>query len=73
MITLEELLDNYRTYRDAFETALEQLQQADEERKELAEKNDILLKRLIEMDLECIKLAKENRELRKKLYGGEAK
>lgn len=37
MLTLEQLLDGYRTYRDAFEVAMEQLQQADEERDELYE------------------------------------
>lgn len=73
MLTLEELLDNYRTYRDAFEEAMEQLEQADAERKELAERNDVLLKRLIERDLEAIKMAKRIRELVKELakYRGE--
>lgn len=73
MLTLEELLDNYRTYRDASEEAMKQLEQADAEIKELAEKNDVLLKRLIERDLEAIKMAKRIRELVKELakYRGE--
>lgn len=80
MLTLEQVLDDYRTYRDAFEGAMEQLQQADEERDELYEencqlkdKNDVLLKRLIEKDLETIKMARQIRELVKELakYRGE--
>lgn len=73
MITLEELLDNYRTYRDAFEEAIEQLEQADAEIEELKEKNEELLKRLIERDLETIKMARRIRELVKELarYRGE--
>ena len=74
MITLEELLDNYITYRDAFEVAMEQLQQADEERDSLyeencslKEKNEVLLKRLIERDLEAIKMSRRMRELVKEL------
>lgn len=74
MITLEQLLDNYRTYRDAFEVAVEQLEQADEERHslyeencQLKEKNEELLKRLIEKDLESIKMARHIRELVKEL------
>ena len=70
MLTLEQLLDGYTTYKHAFEVAMEQLQQADEERKELAEKNDVLMERLIERDLETIKLAKEIKELRKQLAEG---
>lgn len=73
MLTLEELLENYITYRDAFEEAIEQLEQADAERKELAEKNDVLLKRLIEKDLETIKMTRRIRDLIKELakYRGE--
>lgn len=80
MMTLEQLLDNYRTYRDAFEVVMEQLQQADdeieelsEENKKLDEENRVLIERLIVKDCECIKLARRIRKLVKELakYRGE--